>query len=202
MPVQVIINGDTAVAAANEMRNFVIALQLTGQSGAANVAAAAGNAQPVKKAAKAPIVEDDEEEEAPKAKAKAKAKPVVDEDDEDEEPAPKKAAKKPVKKAVVEDDDEDEEEEAPKSKGKKTDGKTSASADPLKDDGKEQPATVDGCRIMVRRVARAHDTDYAQAVLAEFGVEGATKIPAKKMAAFIDRCQEVIEDPDSIEVAE
>lgn len=201
MPVQVIINGEDAVHAANEMRNFVIALQLTGQSGAANVAAAAGNAQPVKKAAKTPIVEDDEEEEAPKAKAKAKAKPVVDEDDEDEEPAPKKAAKKPVKKAVVE-DDEDEEEEAPKSKGKKTDGKTSASADPLKDDGKEQPATVDGCRIMVRRVARAHDTDYAQAVLVEFGVEGATKIPAKKMAAFIDRCQEVIEDPDSIEVAE
>lgn len=204
--VQIIITGENAIDAAKQYRDFMVAMQLTNAIGPEGAIAAKDEPKPApKKIAKPAIVEDDEEEEAPKPKPKAKAvakKPVVEDDEEDEEDdAPKKPAKKAAKQAVV--DDEDEEEEAPKkSASKKTDGKTSASAEPLKDDGKEQPATVDGCRIMVRRVARAHDTDYAQAVLAEFGVDGATKVPPKKMASFIERCQEVIDDADSIELAE
>ncbi len=202
MPVQIVINGENALHAAQELRNLVVALQFTNPTPTdANVSS--GVVAEPKKAAKkdakpAKVVDADEEDDvqpAPKAKAK---KAVVD-DEEDDIPAPKKKAAKP---APVE-DDEDEEEEAPKPKAKaKTEGKSSVGE--LKDDGKDQPATTDGCRIMIRRVARASGcgTEYAQAVLAEFGVDGATKIPPKKMQAFIDRCQEVIDDPETLEIEE
>lgn len=196
MPVQITVTGQDGIEAAAQLGQFISAIVNSHAIATANVAAVEPEPKKAAKKAKpAPVVEDDEEE-APAPKAKVK-KPVVEEDEEDEVPAPKKKAAKP---APVE-DDEDEEEEAPKPKAKaKTEGKSSVGE--LKDDGKEQPATIDGCRIMIRRVARAAGcgTEYAQAVLAEFAVDGATKVPPKKMQAFIDRCQEVIDEPDSLEV--
>ncbi len=194
MPIQLIITGENASQAASELRNFAVAMQFNPSAPLPEAAGVVAEPKKVAKKAKAaPVVEADEEE-APAPKAKAK-KPVVEED-EDEAPAPKKKAAKP---APVEEDDE--EEEAPKAKAK-TEGKSSVGE--LKDDGKDQPATVDGCRIMIRRVARAAGcgTEHAQAVLAEFGVTGATQVPPKKMQAFIDRCQEVIDEPESIEIEE
>ncbi len=194
MAVQVTITGENGLDAAAQVRNFLLGLQLA-------------NPLPTEEQAKAGIV-------APKAE-KAKAdkpapkKPVVDEDDEDDVPAPKKE-----KKPVVEDDDEDE---APKPKAKAAaapapakkpakEGKSSVGE--LVDDGGEQPATTDGCRIMIRRVARAHGQPYAHAVLHEFGLGpnngggGASLIPEKKMQKFIDRCQAVIDDASEIELEE
>lgn len=196
--VQIVINGENGLDAATQLRNFVIGLQMnnpmpTPAQAASGAVAEKAKAEPVKKKA-APEPEPEPEVEAPK---KAVKKPVVEEDDEEEEaPAPKKKA---APKKAVEEDEEEEEAPAPK---KKAPAKAEASVKELVDDGEEQPATVDGCRIMIRRVARAKGagTDHAQALLAEFGVAGASKVPEKKMQKFIDRCQEVIEDPEAIEL--
>lgn len=208
MPVEILVKGENGLDAATQLRNFVVGLQLGNalptdeQAKAGTVSAKkpanddADKPAPKKAAKPAPVDDDEDEAPAPKKKAAAKKAPVNDDDDEDDKPAPKKKAAKP---APAEDDDE--EEEAPASKKKKSaDGESSVGE--LVDDGEDQEATVDGCRIMIRRVARAKGagTDHAQAILAEFGVAGATKVPEKKMQKFIDRCQAVIEDPESIEL--
>lgn len=190
MTTTITIVGENGLDCATQLRNFFIGLQAVNPT-PTDAQAKAGVVAP-KKTAK-PAIDEDEDAPAPKKKA-VKAAVQEDEDDEEDAPAPKKAAaKKPVKKAV----DEDEEEEAPKPK-KKPEAK--ASVGELKDNGEDQPATVDGCRIMIRRVARSQGEEYAFAILAEFGVDGATKVPEKKMAKFIERCQEVIDDPDNIEL--
>lgn len=198
--VTITICGVNGLDAATQLRNFFVALH-PGNPIPTDAQAKAGVVAAKKPAAKAPVDEDEEEDEAPAPKAKAAAKkPVkkapVDEDEEEEEPAPKPKAKAKAKPAVDEDEEEDE---AP---AKKKPAAKAAPAAALKDDGKDQPATVEGCRIMIRRLARAAGEEYALGVLAEFGVEGATKVPEKKMQKFIDRCQEVIDDPETLELEE
>jgi hypothetical protein len=180
MSVQIVITGENGLDAATQLRNFIVGLHV-------------GNPLPTAAQAKEGVVADKTQDVMPPKKvAPKKAAAPVEDDEEEEAPPAKKAA---PKKAV----EEDEEEEAPVKKKKAAEP---AKLKELVDDGEEQPATVDGCRIMVRRVARAKGagSDHAQAILAEFGVAGASKVPEKKMQAFIDRCQEVIDDPESIEV--
>lgn len=220
MSVTVSIVGENGLDCATQLRNFFVGLQAVNPV-ATPEQAKAGVVGP-KKAVKKVVEEDDEEEEAPKPKPKAKVakKPVVEEDDEDEEdePAPKKTAKKPAaKKAAAEDEEDEDDEPAPKKKAaaKKPE---KAPIGELKDDGEEQPPTIDGCRVMIRRVAKEQGEQYSLAVIAEFqeqhGIKGGAstvgvdldedkpKAAKKLRQMFIDRCQEVIDDPDSIDLGE
>jgi len=203
MSFKIEINAENGVDAATQFKAFLMNLQLAFQ---APQGGGAGQVQP-HPTVEGPGTKEEKPEaaSAPKAKRVSTKKQVV-EDDEDEAPAPK------AKKKVVE---EDEEEEAPKPKAKAkakaveedeeepvAPEKKAKEPEELVDDGGDQPATIDGCRIMIRRVARTPGLgpEHSRAILAEFGVPGAKSVPEKKIQKFIDRCQEVIDDPESIDV--
>jgi hypothetical protein len=210
MSVTITVTGNSGAEASMELITFVQTLQQFAPTdkgpetaqGPGKMAAAASakeraiieNKAPANKLPARISPPSDDEDEAPVAKKPAPNKAIVGED-EDDVHAPKKKPAAKAKPAAV----EDEEEEAP---AKKKKPEANSSVKELVDDGEEQDPTVTGCRIMIRRVARAKGcgTDHAQAILAEFGVSGAASVPDKKMQAFIDRCQEVIDEPDSIEV--
>jgi len=183
MTVSITIQGENGLDAATQLRNLLLGLQL------ANPIPTEAQAKEGKVADKA----------ADKPKPAPKDKPKADEDEDEQEqaPAPKAKSKpKAAKKPAEQEDDDSEEEETPKAKKEK------APLGELKDDGKPQEPTVDGCRIMIRRVARAQGEEYALALLAEFEVEGASKVPEKRRKAFIKRAEEIIEDPETIDIEE
>lgn len=144
-----------------------------------------------------------EEAKTSKPEPKKIAKPALADDEEDDAPA--KPKKKVAKKPEPEEDDEDELRDVPKHmKGKaevKAPAKKKADTDELEDDGEDQEPTIDGGRIMIRRVARSADAgpEYARAINAEFG-GGPTTIPLKKMPKYIARCQEVLDDPSTLDL--
>lgn len=176
MSFRIEINAENGVDAASQFKAFLMSLQLTL---AAPVAPAAPEAETQAKAEDAP---------APKAKRTSAKKQVSEIQEKDEEDAPSPRSKPKAR-------DEDEEAPTPPKKKAEEPGE-------LVDDGEDQPATIDGCRIMIRRVARTPGLgpEHSRAILAEFGISGAKSVPEKKIQKFIDRCQEVIEDPESIDV--
>lgn len=108
--------------------------------------------------------------------------------------APAKVAEKPAPAAEA----KVEEKEEPAKEEKKAKAKKPK---PGEDDGSDVEETLDGCRIMAKRVAASDGKDgtaggitKANKIIESFGVAQLSKIDEKDFAAFIEKCQETLDE--------
>lgn len=167
--VQLTFVAESGLDMAAQLRNFIVALQFGNSVPTAEqIAAESEVPQSESPAATQETPRTVQGEEAKEGKARGGRKAKAAQETEEKEETKKEVPVQEVEKTVEQ-----------KSISSENQKETPAPIGELVDDGKKQPPTIDGCRIMIRRVSRnaKYGVEGAKDVLKKFGVSGAGQVP-------------------------